>query len=82
MIPREELNRMQLEAGFYVLGPNGERTVERFAALVEARATAAERDACRAECQTMADILREHRDVEGAELAESLVEAIAARGAA
>lgn len=46
------------------------------------RAVLAEREACRAECQTLADLLREHNDISGAELAESLAKAISARGAA
>lgn len=43
------------------------------------RAVLAEREACRTECQTLADILRPH-DIYGAELAESLAAGIAARG--
>ena len=50
--------------------------------LVEASALDTERAACAAVCADMAQQLRSHGDVAGAEIAEALRDAIRARGAA
>lgn len=91
----EEIIDIALKAGFHAPAPadgymglaydqrgvaDTGASLKRFAELVAAHAASAERDACRAECQTLADLLREHNDISGAELAESLAAGIAARG--